>query len=312
MMISFTCAGCGKAFEAAESLVGRKIRCKRCGALTAVPAIALGVFEPVPLKPLAPRPAPPAEVSPKPSRSQRRHKPRAFGRDGWVSLAIGSVLAVVALVVPWVGIVPEVLKIVIHELGHTATAWLFGSPSLPSFDLSYGGGVTIILPRQPILIVAVYAGFAFLMFRVRDDRPALIATSAAVGLYSLAAFTSLRALLFLAMGHGTELLIAGVFLYRALSGSQVLRGAERPLYAFLGLYIVLSDAAFALQLMGRREHREAYGEAKGGGDWMDFSRIAAEHLHCDLEKVAALFLLACALPPVAAFLIHRYRRGKLK
>jgi hypothetical protein len=45
---------------------------------------------------------------------------------------------------------------------------------------------------------------------------------------------------------------------------------------------------------------------------MDLSRIAAEHLHCDVEKVAALLLIACALPPLAAFLVHRYRGRSLK
>ena len=37
---------------------------------------------------------------------------------------------------------------------------------------------------------------------------------------------------------------------------------------------------------------------------MDFSLIANEHLHVRLEAIAALFLVACALPPLAAFLTH--------
>ncbi len=107
-----------------------------------------------------------------------------------------------------------------------------------------------------------------------------------------------------------ELLIAGVFLYRAWSGSQIIRGAERPLYAFLGLYLVLADARFAFRLIASREHREEYGEAKGGGHWMDFSRIADEFLNGRLEVVATFFLLAFALTPLAAFLVHRYGRRR--
>ena len=135
----------------------------------------------------------------------------------------------------------------------------------------------------------------------------LIAILVGVALYSAAAFSPLRELLIVAMGHGSELLFAGVFLYRALSGSQVLRSEERPLYAFIGLYIVLFDARFAYQLIASPEHREAYGDAKGGGHWMDFSVIANEHLHVRLEAVAALFLVACALPPLVAFLTYLYR-----
>ena len=131
---------------------------------------------------------------------------------------------------------------------------------------------------------------------------------AVIILYSAVVFSSLRDVLITTMGHGAELLFAGIFLYRALSGSQVLRSEERPLYAFLGLYIVLADARFAYRLITSPEYREDYGSAKGGGHWMDFSQIADEQLHIRLEVVAALFLLACVLTPLAAFLAHQYRR----
>jgi hypothetical protein len=314
-MMEFHCAGCGQSFRADENLAGRRSRCKRCGTVTTIPfpmppAAAADPNLP-PLPTLGPRSvvAPAQEATPPRPRRTRR-KPRSIDRDAWISLAIGAGLAAVALAVPLIGFVIGVLITVIHELGHTATAWLFGSPAIPSFDLSYGGGVSHIVNRQPILIVVIYGVFAYLLFRARDDRPALITMLVAVGVYSVVAFSPLRELLILAMGHGTELLIAGVFLYRALSGSQILRSQERPLYAFLGLYIILADARFAYDLMTSREHREQYGDAKGGGDWMDFSQIAEQHLHVRLQVVAAAFLLACAVPIAAAFLYHRYGRRR--
>jgi hypothetical protein len=223
-------------------------------------------------------------------------------------MAIGCGLACFALLTPLVGMVPNALITVIHELGHVATAWLFGSPAVPSFDLAYGGGVWYSLARQPVLILLVYAAFAALAFHERDNRPAVFTVVGIVILYSAMVFSPIPNLLITAMGHGAELFFAGIFLYRALSGSQVLRGEERPLYAFLGLYIVLLDARFAFRLIASSEHREEYGEAKGGGHIMDFSRIADEHLHIGLEAVATLFLLACVLTPLAAFLVHRYGR----
>jgi hypothetical protein len=72
----------------------------------------------------------------------------------------------------------------------------------------------------------------------------------------------------------------------------------------------LADARFAYRLITSHEHRKNYGLLKGGGHWMDFSLIADEHLHGRLEVVAALFLVACALAPAAAFLIHWYRRRR--
>ena len=42
----------------------------------------------------------------------------------------------------------------------------------------------------------------------------LVITLVAVAVHSVAVFSPLRELLIVAMGHGTELLIAGIFLYR--------------------------------------------------------------------------------------------------
>jgi hypothetical protein len=62
--------------------------------------------------------------------------------------------------------------------------------------------------------------------------------------------------------------------------------------------------------MTSHQDREEYGLAKGGGRTMDLSRVATEYLHLNLETVAAMFLVGCALTPVAAFLIHRFRRRR--
>jgi hypothetical protein len=135
-MIEFSCPGCGKSFQVDERLAGRRSRCKRCGKVTRIPAA------PLPFMLASQRRAAAPEISKR--RTTRVRQPRAIGRDAWTSLAIGSGLAAVALAVPMIGFVPDVLITVIHELGHVATAWLFGSPALPSFDLTYGGGVSVL------------------------------------------------------------------------------------------------------------------------------------------------------------------------
>ena len=299
-MIEFRCKGCAKLFQVDDSLAGRRSRCKQCGELATIPTPAdIPLLETSPEAPVAevrrPRPRPP-------------RKRAASHRDAWISFAIGFALALIALVIRLSGFVADVLMTVIHELGHVATAWILGSPALPSFDLTYGGGVSYTFGRQPILVFLVYAALAFLAYRMRDARTVLAIMAAIVGLYSVAVFSPLRDVLITAMGHGTELLLAGVFLYRAFSGSQILRSQERPLYAFLGLYIILADARFACRLIFSRESREDYALAKGGGHSMDFSRIANQHMHVPLEAVAAFFLLACVLTPLAAFLTDQYRR----
>ena len=211
-MIVFQCTGCAKLFQVDESLGGRRSRCKQCGAVMKVPSAA-GI-------PLLELPLKPPVVNVRPPRTASRCKPIESRRDAWISLGIGAVLAVVALVIPLAGFVVDVLITVIHELGHVATAWIFGSPALPSFDLAYGGGVSYTFRRQPILIFLVYAALIGLAFRLRGERTALVKLVAVVGLYSIAVFSPLRDVLITAMGHGAELVLAGVFLYLARAATR--------------------------------------------------------------------------------------------
>ena len=294
-MIAFACGGCGKSFVVGDDRVGQRTRCRGCGAPIVVPAAA----------PADPSRAP-RRVGGKPAK--RRSKAWwSVDRETWVALGIGAVLAAVALVVPPIEFMLGVLLTVIHELGHTATAWVLGSPAFPRFDLTYGGGLSTRFDRQPILVAVGCGWFALALWRAPNDRRELVPWAIGAAVWGVAVFTPLRDPLIVAMGHGSELLFAGIFLYRALSGNQVLRSEERPLYAALGLFILAFDARFAISLITSDAHREAYGAAKGGGDWMDFSRIAAD-FGWSLPSVARLFLVACALTPVLSVLA--YRRGR--
>ena len=263
---------------------------------------------PAPVEPVATATLTSTSASAVAPKGKRRRKLGTIDRDGWMALAIGLGLAVVVMVVPFAGFVVRILMVVIHELGHTATAWLFASPALPSFDLTYGGGVSLILNRQPILVAVAYAVFASLLWRARSNPREQVGWLVILGLYSLALLTLLRSFLITAMGHGSELLFAGIFLFRALSGNQILRSEERPFYAAVACFILLTNARFALGLMSSADARADYGDAKGGGHTMDFDVIARDYLHCRVETVAFLFLTACILTPVLTFLWHRYAR----
>jgi uncharacterized protein (DUF983 family) len=120
-MIEFTCPGCGKSFHVDEGLTGRRSRCKQCGNVTRIPAADL---------PVALGPRLHAVAAPKVAvrRRTRVRKPRAIDRDAWISIAIGSGLAAVALAVPLVGFVPDVLKTAV-----------IGFPQLTCANLSRAG-----------------------------------------------------------------------------------------------------------------------------------------------------------------------------
>lgn len=222
------------------------------------------------------------------------------------TLGGGALLAGVFLAVPLLRRIFECLTILIHEFGHAIVGWLFGYPSLPAFDFLYGGGITTMRSRSTLMLGVVYLLWAGLLTACWRNRKALAVVAVGLALFALCAHTGAHEVIILFMGHGMELAIAGVFLYRAWSGSAVVHAVERPLYAACGFFIVFADVGFAWRLWRSPLARAQYANAKGGGHWMDFSRIARDHLGVELPTVAFFFLLCCVLPLVLSWLVYRY------
>jgi hypothetical protein len=230
-------------------------------------------------------------------------------REGWLALGVGAALAACMLAFPFASYVASYFTVLVHEMGHALTGWAFGYPSIPAFDFVYGGGVTSHTERTLMLAVGVQGALLWLAWLFRRNPPSLVLALGISALYGLLAFTSLHELTITAMGHGMELIIAGVFLHRALGGRACHHGAERVAYSFLGCFVTLTNLRFAYRLMASSFHREVYEEAKGGGHWMDFSVLAEQHLHTSLEIIAASFLVLCLVAPVLAIAGNHFREA---
>lgn len=233
---------------------------------------------------------------------------RRLDRAGRRALGVGLALAVVVLLLPFARFVLSYLGVLVHELGHSVVAWLFGYPALPAFDFVYGGGVSISFDRSRGLLWLILGLWAALFTFYRQYPRMLTGLGAFFALWVLLAATPLHEMLGLAMGHGGELVFAGIFLYRAATGSGCrLPEVERPLYGMVGWFLTLEQAAFAWGLVTDPDQRQLYADAKGGGHWMDFSRLARDYWGTSLESVAGAFLVACLLTPLAAWAVLRHR-----
>ncbi len=236
--------------------------------------------------------------------------PTIFGveRNGWICLAAGALIAIIVLAVPFFTQMLVVLPILVHEFGHAVMGWFFGYPSLPALDFTYGGGICVHWDRNILIMVVVYALWAgILYFWGLENRKRIAVVMTGLIAYTIFSFTSAHDVIILFMGHGMELVFAGIFIYRALSGSSVIHPVERPLYGYLGMFIVLNDLRFAYRLFTDETTRKWYENAKGGGHTMDFSRIAEDYLHIDLTSVAAFFMICCILTPFVAFAFLRWK-----
>jgi hypothetical protein len=224
--------------------------------------------------------------------------PATLDREAWKALGIGLGLAVVVSVVPLLAYIVDFLRIIIHESGHTLAAWLFGYPAIPV--LRPGGAVSALLSRQPLLVLVVLALLGRLVYRAYRTKRHRTAITIGVSFYLLLTMTELKFVVIAAMGHGAELMVASLFLYRALSGRSIQTRAERPLYATLAFVIYALDVRIALQLLlGSEPGTESFD-----GPPHDLLRIADEYLHVELRSVVLAFLVSCLMAPVAVFGYH--------
>jgi membrane-associated protease RseP (regulator of RpoE activity) len=227
-------------------------------------------------------------------------------RQGWVSLGVGAGLALLASALPQLRFIFSYLTILVHEIGHALTAWLFGYPAIPTFDFTYGGGMTLQSARFWPLLLVPLGLLAWMGWQHRENPRAKWAWAAAGIVFLLLAISPAHRHLMVLMGHGNELIIATVFMYRALSGSAIKVPAERSLYAACGLFIVFESLRFGWGLMTSEELRYMYEQAKGGGHWMDFSQIAGEFA-VRVKTLAAVFFMGALAVPAIAWLLFRYR-----
>jgi hypothetical protein len=232
---------------------------------------------------------------------------RTIEPAGWAALAIGSALALLTELLPFLQVGVGHFVVLVHAIGHAAAGWLFGFPSIPAFDFTYGGGVTSHQDQMPFLVAIVFAMWAALVWVFRANRVSLGVVLAGAAVYTALLMTRGADLFIIAMGHGGELVFAALFLHRATSGRACHHAVERVAYAWIGFHIVFHDLRFAWGLMTNAFQRELYGAAKGGGHWMDFSRLSGEFFGVSLETVAAAFFLLCLLPPVFALAVSWLR-----
>ncbi|MHB8793463.1 MAG: hypothetical protein ACYC6O_09030 [Thermoleophilia bacterium] len=230
---------------------------------------------------------------------------------GWLALGGGFAAALIVSLFPLLQYIFSFFSILVHEMGHALAGWLFGYPSIPSFDFFYGGGVTLHQDRFVFLNGVVFLLLAVLVYMFRDSRARMLMVAAGAAVYALLAFTVWHEVLIVALGHGTELIIAGIFIYRAASGSAILQKAERPVYAFIGFLIVIQNLVFNYRLIANTTFRFEYEYAKGGME-MDYSRLAYEYIHVSLITIAKFFLVMTIVTPFISLgvnLVLRIRAG---
>lgn len=239
-------------------------------------------------------------------------RPKAIEAKGIGALLTGLVLAVILFTLGPLKVLFHGFLILVHEVGHAITHWLFGRPAIPTVNILFGGGITLTFGQSPFLIALIYLGIAFLIYLCRAY-PRLQGVLVLLTLvYTYCLLTRTNTMLSTAMGHGMELVALAACLYCSTSGYFCRIPGDRAIYAMLGFFTLFSDVQFSWQLTHDADFRAWYEGGIGGMIDNDFVILANEYFGVNLSTIANLFLIGCLLATAIAFLAFRYESWWLR
>lgn len=187
---------------------------------------------------------------------------------------------------------------VVHEMGHTLSAWYLGHFALPALRLD-GHAATVHFDQSLWIALPVWAFLiaATVYFWKVKARLLMFSFGALALTYPLLAFTPLQELVFLMGGHGGEMIIATVFFWRALVPGKVLE-EERTLYAALAWYLWFQNLILNGSLFLSAKSRAWYLGNGSFGLENDWVRLA-QHFGWSLSFLAFVIFVVCvAIPPL--------------
>jgi hypothetical protein len=231
------------------------------------------------------------------------------GVEPWAYLGLGLVTAPALAVVPIVSFMGWFLSSLVHEMGHTAAAWLCGMPAFPAISLE-GHAVALHSDQIPLLALFVTFALCFFPWRALAGRKRWIVCGSIALVHLLLCFTPAREVLHLLAGHLAEFGFSCMCLFRALSGGYTSSRTERVLHGTLGWYLLGRNVWLCWGLVTSTGARALYQTNGSFGLTNDYLRVADDVLGWQLQTVAGGMLLvgACVLP-AACVLWRVYERA---
>lgn len=221
-------------------------------------------------------------------------------------LLIGIPLAALFTVTPLVRFMGWFLATLAHEGGHAA-GWLMGFPTVPAISLA-GEGVAVHGEPMTFLRSVIPAAIALLLYQTTVGKARALALGALGVVYPLLIFTGLGEMLFLVGGHGGELVIGAVFLWRAITANECHHSAERTAYGMLGWFLVGRNVWLGFSLAFSPAAHATYGSNGSYGLTNDYIRLAEESLGTTVGTVGfAMGVLSALIGSTA--LICALRKG---
>jgi hypothetical protein len=295
-IVTTRCPRCGR------HLRGEDLVCGMCGLLlrreertevAQTSATTAAVVKPVSMRPAAATPtnARPVDTTP--------------AWEPWLYFGIGLATAPVFALTPILRFMGWFLAALVHEMGHSAVAWLCGMPSFPAISLA-GHSAAVHQDQSKFLVALIACALGGAAWKFLAGHWRFVAIGIVAVVYPTIALTGVKEFFFLAGGHGTELLFATLCLWKALDGGFTESRLERALYGTVGWYLLGKNALMCIGLARSAAARAEYQSNGSFGLTNDYIRLAEDVLHWRLESVAILMLAAGILVLPAAIGFWRF------
>ena len=220
-------------------------------------------------------------------------------REPYVWLGLGLVTAPIFALTPLLQIMGWFVSALVHEMGHAAMGWFFGTPAIPAIRLD-GHAAAFHQGQLPWLVLVIAVCLGATGWRVFGGTRGRAVTLGLVALYLAVAFSPLHESLFLLAGHGGEYVIAAVFLWRCAVGGFVHSRAERLLYGTLGWFLLGENLLLSGRLLFSAMARSDYAGSGSFGLTNDYLRMGLP-----LPLVAgAMGLVGIAIVPLVLYVIR--------
>jgi uncharacterized membrane protein len=231
---------------------------------------------------------------------------KMWNRYYYVLLFVAVSLLIIFNSFPHFTYAGQFVIIVFHEFSHALTAWLFGYPAIPTFNLE--GGLTVQMERSAIVSAVIFAAAAFIPVKLYVKYKKLpLKALFFIFIYIIIFFnTQANKGIIAFMGHAGEVLFALFFCYMGLGAFSGRRKAEKFVYFTLGAHFALNGVLFARSLQADQYQLHRYSNPESGIA-NDFTVIAnASGQPVELFAALLLVLLAICCGVLLYFLSLRY------
>ena len=217
-------------------------------------------------------------------------------------LILGIILAPVLSLTPLLKYLGWIFTSIIHEGGHTFYALFVGCPAFPRISL-LGAAATTHHQQYPFLCIIIFCCMGYGLYKIWSYPFWRYLLIVLLVFYPFLVINShLKEWGHLLSGHLGELLIAGIFIWRAVTGISTGGEVDRAAYGAMGWYLIIHNAYLCYGIAYIPSVRTWYQNNSSYGLVNDYIRAAASMGVNIKVVVLSMLAVSIAVAPVAIML----------